>query len=188
MTYKLFYFVVDRPLNLSDVQVNYYKLGVNNTKPIPQLSQSLKQYLTDNVDYAQFNDKTYLAIRTAADQVVLDLTKNIKQFSSNSGNRLSSSIYGVSLHENRLQNVHSWLAIIAFVLSLLLIILHSIYIGNQLLYKVDNYLIFAQSLFYFSFVHLLINSSIAQFYYGFLWSHFGFFPNYFKPTIPGGYM
>ena len=76
--------MVDRPLNLTDVNVNYYKLNTDGTnKPVPKVSQTmLKQYLTDNVDYAQFNDKTYLAITTAADQVVLDLSKNIKQFSS----------------------------------------------------------------------------------------------------------
>ena len=101
---------------------------------------------------------------------------------------LGSSIYGVSAEANRIQNTHSWLAIIAYVLSLLLIILHSIYVGNELLYKVDNVLIFAQTMYFFSFVHLLINASIGQFYYGFFWSHFGFFPNYFLPTIPPNYM
>lgn len=70
----------------------------------------------------------------------------------------------------------------------MLICLHAIYTGNELIYKVDNFLIFAQSLYYFSFVHLLINASIGQFYYGFLWSHFGFFPNYFSGTIPPLYM
>lgn len=193
LKYRLFYFVVDRALNLSDVNVNYYKFNTNSNKLVPQVSQTnpttkLYQYLTNNIDYTQFNDKTYLAISTAADQVVLDLSKNIKQFSSPDGNRLSSSIYGVSANENRLQNVHSWLAIIAFILSLIMICLHAIYVGNQLIYKVDHYLIFVQSLYYFSFVHLLINSSIAQYYYGFLWSHFGFFPNYFYNTIPPNYM
>jgi hypothetical protein len=37
-------------------------------------------------------------------------------------------------------------------------------------------------------VHLLINASIGQFYYGFFWSHLGFFPNYFQPAIPSNYM
>jgi hypothetical protein len=140
------------------------------------------------IDSTVFNNKTYIAIKTTADEVVLDLSKNIKQFYSSNGNRLSSSFYGVKLTENRIHNTRSWLAIIAYVLSLLLICLHAIYIGNQLLYKVDNFLIFAQSMFYFSFVHLLINTSIGQFYYGFLWSHFGFYPNYFGGTIPPEYM
>ena len=81
----------------------------------------------------------------------------------------------------------TWLAIIAYVISILLIVLHSIYIGNLLLYKVDNALIFAQSLYFFSFINLMIGKYIAQYYYGFLWSHFGFFPNYFAGTIPTAY-
>jgi hypothetical protein len=74
------------------------------------------------------------------------------------------------------------------VLSLVLICLHAIYVGNELIYKVDNWLILAQTMYFFSFVHLLINASIGQFYYGFLFAHFGFFPNYFKYTIPDNYM
>lgn len=83
LKYRLFYFVVDRALNLSDVNVNYYKFNTNSNKLVPQVNQTnpttkLYQYLTNNIDYTQFNDKTYLAISTAADQVVLDLSKNIK--------------------------------------------------------------------------------------------------------------
>ena len=33
----------------------------------------------------------------------------------------------------------------------------------------------------------MVGIPLAQYYYGFLWSHFGFFPNYFKGTIPEGY-
>lgn len=120
--------------------------------------------------------------------MVLDFSKNINQFATPQGNRLASAIYGVHSTLDHITNSKSWLAIIAYVLSLILIILHCIYVGNQLLYKVDNWLIFIQSLYYFSFVHLLINTSIGQFYYGFLWSHFGFYPNYFAPTIPNNYI
>ena len=71
---------------------------------------------------------------------------------------------------------------------MILIIIHAVYIGNNLIYKVDNILIFAQTIFFFSFVHLLVGVPIAQFYNGFLWSHWGFFPNYFKGTIPPCYV
>lgn len=154
------------------------------------LSQTLisQQPPTSNIDLTQIQDKTYLAITTAADEIILDFSKNIKQFSTPSGNRLASSIYGVHANENRIHNIRSWLAIIAYVLSILLIILHSIYVGNHLIYKIDNWLIFAQVLYFFSFVHLLINASVGQFYYGFFWAHFGFFPNYFVGAIPSGYM
>lgn len=46
------------------------------------LSQSITPPSDNNIDLTQFRDKTYLAINTAADNVILDLTKNIKQFST----------------------------------------------------------------------------------------------------------
>ena len=33
----------------------------------------------------------------------------------------------------------------------------------------------------------MVGIPLAQYYNGFRWSHFGFFPNYFKGTIPDGY-
>jgi hypothetical protein len=83
-----------------------------------------------NIEFTQFMDKTYLAISSTADEVVLDLSKNIQQFKGADGKLLASSVYGVNANSNRIHNTHSWLAIIGYVLSLLLIILHSIYIGN----------------------------------------------------------
>lgn len=58
------------------------------------LGQSI-QSSPNIVDSTVMNNKTYLSIRTTADEVVLDLSKNIKQFQTAGGNRLSSSIYGV---------------------------------------------------------------------------------------------
>ena len=49
-------------------------------------------------------------------------------------------------------------------------------------------MIFAQTVFFFSFVHVLVGIPVAQFYNGFLWSHWGFYPNYFKQSIPKGYV
>ena len=103
------------------------------------------------------------------------------------GSFLGGGIYGVKNKESFREYARSWLAILSFVLSIILIILHAIYIGNSLLYKVDNALTFAQSMYYFSFINLMIGQPVAQYYYGFLWSHFGFFPNYFRATIPNGY-
>lgn len=64
---RLFYFVVDKVLNLSDINVNYYKY--NSDKPVPMVSQSklLQQPSTNSLDLTQFNDKTYLAISSLAD-------------------------------------------------------------------------------------------------------------------------
>jgi hypothetical protein len=63
-----------------------------------------------------------------------------------------------------------------------------VFIGNNLLYKVDNVLILAQTIYYFSFVQLLVGKLLSQFYYGWIFAHFGFFPNFFKNMIPSNYV
>jgi hypothetical protein len=68
-----------------------------------------------------------------------------------------------------------------------LIALHCVFIGNDLMYKVDNALILVQTVYYFSFVKLLVGKLLSQFYYGWIYAHGGFFPNYFINTIPDGY-
>ncbi len=49
----------------------------------------------------------------------------------------------------------------------------------------DNLIILVQSIYYFSFVKILVGKLLAQFYYGWIFSHAGFFPNFF--TVPNGY-
>lgn len=65
--------------------------------------------------------------------------------------------------------------------------LHAIYIGNYLLYKVDNLLIFVQCVWYFLFIKIFVGHTLAQYYWGFSWSHWEFFPNFFRQTIPNDY-
>lgn len=81
----------------------------------------------------------------------------------------------------------TWLAFIGYVMSWVLIILHAVYIGNGLLYKVDNVIILAQTFYFFSFVKLLVGELLAQFYYGWIYSHGGFFLNFFQNSVPPGY-
>lgn len=51
----------------------------------------------------------------------------------------------------------------------------------------DNLLIFAQTIFYFSFVKNLAGRLLAQFYFGWSFSHAWFLPNIFAGVIPVGY-
>lgn len=75
-------------------------------------------------------------------------------------------------------------------MSIVVVILHVVYIGNELLYKVDNTLIFVQTIFYFSFVKNLVGRLLGQFYYGWSFSHLMFMPNLFdyEQYIPDGYI
>lgn len=60
--------------------------------------------------------------------------------------------YGMSYGSSRPQNVwKKWVAVGA-VFSIILLLLHVIYIGNDIMYKVDNTLILAQTLYLGEFV------------------------------------
>jgi len=80
-----------------------------------------------------------------------------------------------------------WLAYFGYIFSWLIILLHAIYIGNCLIYKVDNLVVLAQTFYYFQFVNLFVGNHLSQFYYGWRWMHGGFFRNFWKFTTPSGY-
>ncbi len=95
--------------------------------------------------------------------------------------------YGV-----RFDNAHNdfmthWLAYLGYFFSWFILLLHAAYIGNGLIYKVDNLLVLAQTYYYFQFVNLFVGNTLSQFYYGFRWMHGGFFRNFWKYTVPGNY-
>ena len=81
-----------------------------------------------------------------------------------------------------------WLAYIGYLMSIIILLLHAMFIGNELLYKMDNLIIFVQSIYFFSFVKNLVGSNLAQFYYGWFFMHAGFLPNIFSSVIPDEYM
>jgi hypothetical protein len=80
-----------------------------------------------------------------------------------------------------------WLAFIGYILSWIILVIHAIYVGNSILYKVDNLVIFCQTVYFFSFVKLLVGNALAQYYFGWSWMHMKFWPNYFKYTVPSQY-
>lgn len=83
--------------------------------------------------------------------------------------------------------MRTWLSIIGEIMAWALMLLHVVFIGNDLMYKCDNAIILVQSIYYFSFVKLLVGRLLAQFYYGWIYAHWGFFPNFFAGLIPSGY-
>lgn len=80
-----------------------------------------------------------------------------------------------------------WLAYFGYIFSWIIILLHAVYIGNGLIYKVDNLLVLAQTFYFFQFVNLFTGNYLSQFYYGWRWSHGGFFTNFWGNTVPAGY-
>ena len=79
-----------------------------------------------------------------------------------------------------------WLAYFGYIFSWFILLLHAVYIGNGLLYKVDNLLVLAQTYHFFQFVNLLVGNTLSQFYYGWRWMHGGYFRNFWKFTVPEG--
>jgi hypothetical protein len=114
---------------------------------------------------------------------ILNLTGNIGSISSANGLYPVNSVYGINYDTSFRSYIKKWLAGIGYVLSIFLILLHCIYIANGILYKMDNIIIFAQSLFFFLFNQTLIANPVAQYYYGWSWAHLNFFPNYFTPDL-----
>lgn len=92
---------------------------------------------------------------------------------------LPNKVYGSQVSTDHRVFMRSWLAYIGYIMSIVIILLHFVFIGNELLYKMDNLIIFAQSIFYFSFVKNLVGRLLAQFYYGWYYMHVGFMPNLF---------
>lgn len=95
----------------------------------------------------------------------------------------ANTVYGINYETSFRSFIKKWLASIGYVLSIFLIILQCIYIANGILYKMDNIIIFTQSLFFFLFNQILIANPVAQYYYGWSWMHLNFFPNYFTPDL-----
>ena len=94
------------------------------------------------------------------------------------GDYTINQFYGV-----RYDNAHNdfmthWLAYLGYFFTWFILLLHAVYIGNGLIYKVDNLLVLAQTYYYFQFVNLLVGNTLSQFYYGFRWMHGGYFRNF----------
>jgi hypothetical protein len=99
-----------------------------------------------------------------------------------------NTVYGASAAQSHPEFMKTWLAYIGYIMGMTLIVLHVVFIGNNLLYKVDNAIILGQTIYFFSFVQLLVGKLLSQFYYGWVFTHFGFFPNIFSNTIPANYV
>lgn len=119
---------------------------------------------------------------------IMNATGNLQNLASASNIALSNTVYGVSDTQGHSKFMKTWLAYIGYIMGPVLICLHAVFIGNDLLYKVDNTLILAQAIYFFSFVQLLVGKLLSQFYYGWLFSMFGFFPNFFDNLIPSNYV
>lgn len=97
-------------------------------------------------------------------------------------------IYGSVYLSDHTVFMTTWLAYIGYIMSIVVIVLHVVFIGNELLYKADNLLIFIQTIFFFEFVQNLVGRLLAQFYFGWSFAHARFLPNLFNSIIPDHYV
>jgi hypothetical protein len=117
--------------------------------------------------------------------VIANLTSSIVKMGSVEGYYPPNLVYGSTAQNTHPEFMKTWLAIIGQIMGVVIVAMHCIYVGNELLYKMDNLIILAQTIYYFSFVKLLVGRLLAQFYYGWIFAHLGFFPNFF--TTPNQY-
>lgn len=99
-----------------------------------------------------------------------------------------NKVYGTTYMADHTVFMTTWLAYIGYIMSIVILLLHIVFIGNELLYKVDNLLIFTQSIFYFSFVQNLVGRLLAQFYFGWSFSLARFLPNLFDSIVEDHYV
>lgn len=137
-------------------------------------------------EYIHIDEQAYAATYQGYELNLTDQVNSLKGAQSNIA--FPSKVYGSVEESDHRAFMRAWLAFIGYIMSVVIILLHAVFIGNGLLYKVDNLLIFAQSIFYFSFVKNLVGRLLSQFYYGWSFSHAGFLPNLFEPLIPDHYV
>lgn len=99
----------------------------------------------------------------------------------------ANSPFDYTVHSNYRVFIQTWLAYIGYILSIVIILLHAVFIGMEHLYKVDNLLIFIQTIFFFIFTKNFVGKLLSQYYYGFSWAHARFLPNIFSNEIPDHY-
>ena len=114
---------------------------------------------------------------------ILNLSGTLPTYHSASNTYPPNSVYGLNAETSYSTFLKKSLALIGYILSLFILLTHCIYVGNQLSYKMDNIIIFCQSIFYFLFVRLLISNPVSQYYYGWSWIHINFYPKYFSTLI-----
>lgn len=163
---------------------------VTKSSGIPVVASNGNVRVSANVQNASItNGYLHLQDTNTQNSVwILNASGNVQKLASGSNLALSNTVYGVSTGQSHNTFMRTWLAYIGYIMGPVLICLHAVFIGNDLLYKVDNTLILAQTLYFFSFVKLLVGQLLSQFYYGWLFSMFGFFPNFFTSTIPSNYV
>ena len=122
---------------------------------------------------------TSFTIESEKPYFILNLSGEIQNYKSLGDTYPANSIYGININTSYSTYIKHSLAYIGYILSLLVLMTHCIYIGNGYTYKMDNLIIFAQTIFYFLFTDIFISNPVSQYYYGWSWMHVNFYPNYF---------
>lgn len=141
-----------------------------------------------NEESFEIKDGSYISIDNINSSIyILNMTGQLINFKSQNNLLFPNQVYGTTKSSTHVQFIQTWLAYIGYIMSIVIILLHVVFIGNELLYKVDNVLIFVQSIFYFSFVKNLAGRLLGQFYFGWSFAHARFLPNLFSSIIPDHY-
>lgn len=184
---KHVFFVIDQNIKASN-QIN---LDVKTRASTPLVGASGDNSSALNTQTTPLQSGNYIALydSTSSNNLyILDITSQLKNMVTDSNLVFPNTVYGATAAQSHPEFMKTWLAYIGYIMGITLILLHVVFVGNDLLYKVDNALILGQTIYFFSFVKLLVGKLLAQFYYGWIYTHFGFFPNFFVNTIPANYV
>jgi hypothetical protein len=131
------------------------------------------------------NDGTSVMIENGQPFAILNLSGVVADYVSVNNNYPSDTVYGVSADTSYRSYLSRDYAVIGYLFSLGILLTQCLFVGVNLMYKMDNLIIFSQGIFYFLFVRVLISNPVGQYYYGWHWMHLGWFPNYFSASVAG---
>jgi hypothetical protein len=184
---KTIFFILDQTIKSSSaINLNVIKQGSS-----PTVSASATGDNSSNLQGTSLQSGNFLSIYDSNPNnnlYILNITDQLKNLVTDNNLLFPNTVYGATASQSHPEFMKTWLAYIGYIMGITLILLHVVFIGNDLLYKVDNAIILAQTIYFFSFVQLLVGKLLAQFYYGWIFTHFGFFPNFFANTIPSNYV
>lgn len=184
---KNVFFVIDQSIK----SANPINLNVIQKSSIPLVSASGNSSIPANTLSVPLQGDSFVNVYdpTPTNSLyVLNLSNQIKNLVTDNNLAFPNTAYGATATQSHPEFMKTWLAYIGYIMGLTLILLHVVFIGNDLLYKVDNALILGQTIYFFSFIQLLVGKLLAQFYYGWSFTHFAFFPNFFSSSVPNNYV
>jgi len=95
--------------------------------------------------------------------MIIDVTPTLRAMRSVDNLFPADSLYGVKYGDTRNNLIKHDLALFGYIYSIAALVLLVVYVGNDIMYKVDNLIILMQVIYFFLYVRAVIDIGLAQF-------------------------